>query len=168
MHKIISVSGIIIIIFVIALCLPLTVPRLLGFDSYSIVSGSMEPAIPTGSLIYSKYGDPAAVEAGDVIAFSNAGMASELTGNADVIAHRVVKNDSGEKQYITQGDANDRVDMEPVPYEKLIGTVTLHIPLLGYAGAMFATLNGKLGMACAVIAGLLLNVLGHLLKPEEA
>ena len=58
MGKFASIMGILIIIAVIVLCIPLTVPKFLGMDSYSVISGSMEPAIPTGSLVYSKYQEP--------------------------------------------------------------------------------------------------------------
>ena len=38
--------GTFLLIGLILACLPLTVPRLFGYHIYSVVSGSMEPAIP--------------------------------------------------------------------------------------------------------------------------
>ena len=52
--KIFSIGGTVLLILVIVLCIPITVPRLFGYDIYTVISGSMEPAIPTGSLIYTK------------------------------------------------------------------------------------------------------------------
>ena len=78
-----SVLGTLILIGVIAAFLPLTVPRLMGYEIYEVVSGSMEPEIPVGSVIYVKAVQPQEVEAGDVIAFHKDGS---------VITHRVEEN----------------------------------------------------------------------------
>ena len=56
----------------VAVCMPLTVPRLFGYHIYSVISGSMEPAIPTGSLVYIKEMEPEEMQTGDVIAFYGA------------------------------------------------------------------------------------------------
>lgn len=45
------------------------VPRVMGMQSYAIISGSMEPAYPTGSLVYAEPAEGAALQAGDVAAF---------------------------------------------------------------------------------------------------
>ena len=78
-----SIIGILILCSVIASCLPVTVPRLMGYEIYNVVSGSMEPEIPVGSVIYVKAAAPEEVREGDVIAFWS---------NGSVVAHRVVKN----------------------------------------------------------------------------
>ena len=56
---ILNIIGTAIIIAVIILCLMLTVPRFAGYTGYCVLTGSMEPTIPVGSLIYSKPTDPA-------------------------------------------------------------------------------------------------------------
>ena len=62
-HKIagraLCVAGITLIVLIASACLSLIVPRLAGYEGYVVVSGSMEPTIPVGSLIYSKPTDPA-------------------------------------------------------------------------------------------------------------
>ncbi len=42
------------IVAVIILCSLLVLPEMIGFHMYHVISGSMEPAIPTGSLVYIK------------------------------------------------------------------------------------------------------------------
>ena len=82
-----NILGTAIIIAVIVLCLMLTVPRLAGYAGYCVLTGSMEPTIPVGSLIYSESVDPASIAEGDVIVFSD--------GRSDVpITHRVISNDA--------------------------------------------------------------------------
>ena len=44
--RICSMIGVSLLILVILICIPLTLPRLTGFDIYTVVTGSMEPAIP--------------------------------------------------------------------------------------------------------------------------
>ena len=61
--------GIILLIAIIAICVPLIVPKTMGYQLYTVVSGSMEPAVPTGSLVYIKYVEPGDIETGDIIAF---------------------------------------------------------------------------------------------------
>lgn len=64
-----SVSGTLILISVIAVCIPITAPKLMGYEIYDVVSGSMEPEIPVGSVIYVKGAAPEDIQEGDVIAF---------------------------------------------------------------------------------------------------
>ncbi len=45
------------------------VPRVLGVQPYAIVSGSMEPAYPTGSLVYAQPVAGEDLQVGDVAAF---------------------------------------------------------------------------------------------------
>lgn len=56
------ILGTFLLVLVVAACLPLTAPRLLGYQIYSVISGSMEPAIPTGSLVYIQGCEPAEVQ----------------------------------------------------------------------------------------------------------
>ena len=56
--------GIILLIAIIAICVPLIVPKTMGYQLYTVVSGSMEPAVPTGSLVYIKYVEPGDIETG--------------------------------------------------------------------------------------------------------
>ncbi len=46
-----SMLGTLILLGVIAAFLPLTLPRLMGYEIYEVVSGSMEPGGPVGSAI---------------------------------------------------------------------------------------------------------------------
>lgn len=96
-----------ILLLIIAVCIPVTVPKLMGYEIYNVVSGSMEPEIPVGSVIYVKAVSPETVEEGDIIAF---------TSGVSVISHRVVSNQTVEGKFTTKGDANAENDMNPVGY----------------------------------------------------
>ncbi len=156
--SLIGVMGMILIIAVIAVMLPLFAPKLLGYGTYDVVSGSMEPEIPVGSLVLVKEADPQEVAEGEVIAFS-----SEKDQSV-VITHRVVENDKANEQFITKGDANELKDMNPVPYSNLVGRVEKHYPKLGNIMAGLSTFEGKLFLMCFLAAGVLMNYLSGRLK----
>lgn len=120
-----SALGTILLIVLIVGCLPLTVPRIFGYQLYTVISGSMEPEIPVGSLVYIKGMEPEDVEEKDVIAFYGG-----RDSNA-IITHRVVENRVVMGEFITKGDANQTEDMNPVDYNEFIGRVELSIPAVG-------------------------------------
>lgn len=72
--------------------------RLFGLTPYAVLSGSMEPEYPTGSLIYVRDVDPADVAVGDAITF-------ELESGA-LVTHEVYEIDSDARAFRTQGIAN--------------------------------------------------------------
>lgn len=165
MHKLVSGLGSLIIILVIIVCIPLTVPKLLGYENYTVISGSMEPAIAVGSLVYAKPQDAATVEAGQVIVYrpvNGSGDPDEIS-----ITHRVVTNDTEKREFITKGDANAQNDMYPVPYSNMIGVVKAQLPFLGSVAVLFASASGKLAILAFLLAGFLLTVIGNLMKPKK-
>ena len=93
------ILGTLMLIVLVLFCLPLTLPRVFGWHIYTVVSGSMEPSIPVGSLLYIRQAEPQDMEAGDVIAYYGG------TGSGAVITHRVVENRVVMGELITKGDA---------------------------------------------------------------
>lgn len=103
--------------------------RILGYQVFTVLSGSMEPAYHTGSLIYVKDVDYRDLGEGDVITF----MLNEDT----VATHRIVgvvpdEEDPSVVRYRTKGDANDAEDGALVHYKNVIGSPVFTIPYLGY------------------------------------
>ncbi|MBQ6583344.1 MAG: signal peptidase I [Mogibacterium sp.] len=143
--------GTLIMVLALALCLLLAVPRVAGIYSYVVISGSMEPAIPVGSLVYIRGCEPETLEAGDVILYY-----STLGGDMP-ITHRVVENHPDQKELLTKGDANEQADLAPVAYINVKGKMLIHIPKVGYAAALLSSLMGKIGMAAVILAGYLLT-----------
>lgn len=131
------------------------VPRVMGMQSYAIISGSMEPAYPTGSLVYAEPAEGAALQAGDVAAFWR---------DQDVIVHRVRENVSAEGELVTKGDANDEVDIRPVPYQNVLGRVVFSVPYVGYFLMALGSLEGKLLLGWVVLMGAALCILGSVLN----
>ena len=156
--KLISAIGTILLVVSIIACLGLSVPRFAGIEQYVVISGSMEPAIPVGSMVYSAQTDPSTLEAGDIIVFySNEAGSTPVT-------HRVVENHVADGEIITKGDANEQNDMSPVVYANVLGKLVLHVPMLGYIAAPLGTITGNIAMGCVILAAYLLTVVGSKLS----
>ena len=110
---------------------------------YVVVSGSMEPFVPRGSLVVVEPGRP---ELGDVGAYM-----LELGGGSYVIVHRVVG--VGDGFYAFRGDAGEGV--EHVPADRVLGRVALSIPYVGYL--YMAGLANPLLLVMLALAALLPN-----------
>jgi signal peptidase I len=64
--RVLSVIGLVCALLVAGLML---VPTILGYQRYVLVSGSMTPAIPTGSIVYDEVVPVSELAVGDVITF---------------------------------------------------------------------------------------------------
>lgn len=98
-----------------------------GYDVRIVLSGSMEPAISTGSLVIVQ--DRDRYEVGDIIMFTDSRRRDDLPTTHRIIDDRVI---DGELAYITKGDANDNVDPDPIRLGSVRGLVVFTIPYLGY------------------------------------
>lgn len=129
-----------IVIAAVLLAIALVGARLFGFKVFTVLSGSMEPKYPVGSLIYVKKVDYTTLKSGDVITF----MLDENT----VATHRIVEvvpdqEDPSVIRFRTKGDANDSEDGQLVHYKNVIGTPVLVIPKLGYLASYIQSPKGK-------------------------
>jgi signal peptidase len=97
-----------------------------GIKTFVVQSGSMEPAIKTGSVAVVSPMDNYAV--GDIITFG------ENKGKILPTTHRIVESRAidGKIIYKTKGDANNGPDMMEISKSSIIGKVILSIPYLGY------------------------------------
>lgn len=129
-----------------------------------VQSGSMEPAIKTGSVVIVKPADN--YQTNDVITFAGKDGGKSTT-------HRIVKieTENGETHFVTKGDANNTEDNNKVTADKIIGKVLFSIPYAGYA---VAAAKEPLGFALLVIvpAGLIIieeigKIRGELKKKKE-
>lgn len=132
-------------------------PTVAGFHMYIVLSGSMNPTFDTGSLVVVKPTLPEKVKEGDIITFRGAGDSEGLT------SHRVMTvNDTSEGlTFTTKGDANEVLDPMPIPAEKLVGTIILALPYLGYIMDFMRT---KQGIVVFIVLPAILLILYELIK----
>lgn len=114
-----------------------TIPFAGNYKIFTVQSGSMEPKIKTGSLIFTKSNDSYRV--GDVI------TRRTLDANS-TITHRIIEEKKQEKTgqsvFVTKGDANDSEDSEIVSPESIVGKVIFTVPYLGYPVGYARTQQG--------------------------
>ncbi|MBR2586951.1 signal peptidase I [Candidatus Saccharibacteria bacterium] len=115
---------------IVVVALTLVGVKIAGFKTFTVMSGSMEPKLPVGSLIYVKPTDYKTLKVGDVISYV-------ANNDKTVVTHRIVAiepdaKDSEVLRFKTQGDANASADANLVHYKNVLGTPVVTIPYLGY------------------------------------
>jgi signal peptidase len=122
-------------IIMIVVLLPFVVyafPQLFGFEDALVVqSGSMEPAIPTASVILINDVQPENVEVNDIITFQSD---TRPNGKPVYTTHRVIgiNQNNGELVFETKGDNNEDPDPWTVSEDQIVGKHFFTIPEMGY------------------------------------
>lgn len=164
LRKIWNIATTILVAAVVAAALLLVGVRLFGLRVYTVLSGSMEPAYRTGSLIYVRQIDPEDIRPGTPITF--------LLDENTVATHRVVEivpdeEDPSVLRFRTKGDANEEADSALVHSRNVIGTPVFTIPYLGYLADYIQHPPGRYVAisACAVL--LVLAFLPDIFAPDQ-
>lgn len=97
-----------------------------NFKILTVLSGSMEPKIHTGSIVFVKPEKDYKVN--DIITFG------PNTKTQTPVTHRIydIKIVAGEPVYITKGDANESSDAREISKKDVVGKVLFSIPYFGY------------------------------------
>lgn len=158
--RICNLLTILIMVVIIGIIGALIVPKFMGYETYAVLSGSMEPYYHVGSVVYvDKSAAPEEIEVGDPITF--------IKGDSMVATHRVVEIHEAEKEFVTKGDANDVVDLAPVTFDQMIGKAEWSIPLIGYISIYIKTKKGLFMAAAVLIVLIMLYLIQEILEPEK-
>lgn len=149
LKKIWNVVSTVLVIVIVLCAVFLMGSRLLGFQVFNVISGSMEPAYSVGDLLYVKKVDTSTIKPGDVITFV-------LNEDLVVATHRVVSVDAANQHFYTKGDANQTADAAPVHFKNVIGVPQFSIPYLGYVSDF---IQHPPGMYITIAAGAVLIIL---------
>ena len=98
-----------------------------GYDVRIVQSGSMEPAISTGSVVIIQ--ERERYQVGDVVTFGGDDARGQIPTTHRIIEDRLQE---GELVFITQGDANESPDIDPTLSSDIRGAVIFTVPYLGY------------------------------------
>ncbi len=139
-----------------------------------VISGSMEPTIHKGDLLFVAGMDAddikngtAVDKDGDVIVFDARGLWPGAP--QEPIVHRVIdKYQIGDTWYfITKGDANSLPDAADIPESRVIGVVIGGIPYIGWV-KIFLTESGLLIPLLVVISVLLIiSIVRDVIKEQQ-
>lgn len=141
--------------------------RLAGLKPLAVLSGSMEPEYPVGSLLYVKNVDTKKLKVGDDITF----MLDEKT----LATHRIVgvipdEDDDSVVRFKTKGIANEYSDGGLVHSKNVVGKPVFCIPYFGYVSSY---IQNPPGLYIAIAAGIIILSLAFLPdlfknKPKKA
>ena len=157
--KICSVLSTLLLILLAVVAGLFVLPMVFGCKNLAVLSGSMEPEIPVGAVVYVKETDVNDIETGDVITY-------RLPGGT-MVTHRVVSADREGQQFITKGDANQVEDASPVAFSQVVGKELFHVPFLGYLSIYSKTPIGIVAVCGVLIVLILLYFLPGVLGAEE-
>jgi len=144
--KIWNVVSTVLVILMVLCAVFLMGSRVMGYQVYTVISGSMEPTYSVGDLLYVKDVDPDTIKVGDPLTFV-------LNEDLVVATHRVVRVDSENRHFYTKGDANETEDAAPVHFNNVIGVPEFSIPKLGYVSDF---IQNPPGMYITIGAGVIL------------
>lgn len=153
--RIVKTGGVVVLLLLVASALFFFTAPFFGWKTEIVLSGSMEPTIPTGSVVVTRPVAPESIRAGDVIIYS-------FLSGPGLTTHRViqVESDNGLK-FITKGDANKDPDVNPVLPVQVGGIVAFDIP---YAGYLISFIRTPLGLLVCLIIPAALLLMGELIN----
>lgn len=128
---------------------------LYGWRLLVVKSGSMEPTIKTGSLIFIKRETD--YKKGNIITYGS------LTQPDSLITHRIteeVEKEDG-KYFKTKGDSNTTEDVTLAPTKDVIGKYKFSIPYLGYVIGFAKT---QIGLILLIVIPVTLIIYSEILN----
>jgi len=125
------------------------IPRATHGTALTVLTGSMTPGIPVGSVVIDRPVDPGTLKVGDVATYQKA------PGVDEFITHRIVKIDASTNPatFTFKGDANRGPDITPVPAGAIRGKVWFHVP---YLGTWRDSISGPMGRVLVIAVVVLL------------
>lgn len=163
MKKIVSfIQWIVILVLFLAITLLLTTAfnPVKKFQVLRVMSGSMEPEIKVGSVIFVTKTDISKLRERDIITF-NATDSPEMSVTHR-IAEIVIKD--GKTIFRTKGDANKTADATEVPAQSVKGKVLFALPFLGYVSVF---VKKPLGFILLVILPALLLIINEIFNIKK-
>jgi len=142
----------VIVVLLGVLAATVAVPRVTGATPYTVLTGSMAPTYPPGTLVVDQPVDPSQIHLGDAVTFQIA------SGKPDVVTHRVVgirPDAAGNLEFLTKGDANQVNDPDWRPAGAVRGRVWYAAPQLGRVNTLITGHQRQLAVY-GVAAGLVL------------
>jgi signal peptidase len=111
--------------------LSLAAPKLIGGQSYAVLSGSMSPEINTGDMVAVIPLQAKDIKVGEIVAFN------DPEGSGRLFQHRVQSIektgiDNSSIQVVTKGDANSSFEQWMAGESDQLGKVAFSVPKIGY------------------------------------
>ena len=123
-----------------------------------VLTGSMEPVIKPGTLVYvDKHTQPSDISAGDIIAF--------YLDDDYIVTHRVVEVHN--EYFVTKGDANEKPDEKYVYNSMVLGKVKISVPYVGYITPAFKGTQAYVTVGIVILINLIIALYLSLSEKKE-
>lgn len=165
---IIFVAVILVTCFFVFCLVKGNVPAILGYRMLHVVSGSMEPAIESGSYIIIKETSLSELAVGDVITFVSEEPAIYGMYNTHRIYDICKDTYSGETLYITKGDAYEEPDSYVVSGDQIVGKMVKILPYGKTISKIMTTLSNNYVYFGIVIVPLVICLVSYFVQFVEA
>lgn len=142
------IAWFVILGLLLVLTVSVLIPRIGGATPYTILTGSMKPGMPPGTLVVVKPVDPEDITIGTVVTYQL------RSGDPTVVTHRVVSQGyslKGELTFTTQGDANSIPDAKPVQPMQIRGERWYAVPYLGRVSNVLTNNQRQTAIVVAVV-----------------
>lgn len=153
------------LVLVIALAVVSFAPRAFGYTPFAVLSGSMEPKLPVGSMVFVRQVEPSDIAVGDNATF--------YRSDGAVVTHQVYEVDPVAQTISTQGIANKNADgsimhdAEQTPFSRVIGVVSFCVPYLGFVNAYCTTMPGLLVVVAVLALLVAASIVLDRMVPDE-
>lgn len=120
-------AGILLLVLGLAL-LVIVLPRLTGAIPLTVLTSSMEPGLPAGTLIVVRAVAADDLGLGDIVTYQ------VRSGDPTVITHRIVGLTlaaNGDRTFVLKGDNNSLADPDAVTAAQVRGRLWYAVPLIG-------------------------------------
>ncbi|MFC8302289.1 signal peptidase I [Specibacter sp. NPDC057265] len=146
-----TTSWLVLLVVLALTAVMIVIPSAGGATAYTVLTGSMRPGLPPGTLAVIQPVDPADIRTGDVITYQL------KSGEPTVVTHRVVgvgATTHGEQRLTLRGDANNMNDPVILP-EQVRGRLWYSVPLLGFVNSAITGQQRALllGLSVAALLG---------------
>ena len=137
-----------------ALALAIAGPLAFGARPYTVLTGSMEPAISPGDVVVAERIEPSEARVGDVVLFR------DPADQQRTITHRVqrIRRAGDRIWFVTRGDANDHGERWRIAADGELGRALYTVPAVGHV----AVVAGRIGPGSLLTLGVLLLVANEL------
>lgn len=125
-------------------------PMPLGIGSAVVLSGSMEPELSKGDMIFVKEAD--SYKEGDVVVYQEGSI---------LVVHRIIEIDG--ENVIAKGDANQSAD-EPVNISAIKGKVCFTVP---FVGNIINIIKTPVGTICIIVMAIALIEIPRLREKKK-
>lgn len=158
--KICNFLSTVVLLLLAAVAAVIVLPMVMGFKEMAVLTGSMEPTIPVGSIVYVKpLDDPSRLQPGDICTYT-------LSDGETMVTHRVVSVDPDSQTLVTKGDANDTDDGD-INFAQVFGRTQFHLPYLGYIAINAKTPVGIMTVCGVLVVVILLNFIPAIIDAGE-